>query len=162
MARYEEKVLYSDRPEAVRYMPLPNGKADVWIRYDIRQELDSENNRGWSAREVYLQTAQSQAEIEANAVNIFLSESGIQKALTDAVQDYMDKTVQKRNYDSIFTACSYATSTNAKFRAEGDACVAWRDAVWDLCYTILNDVIAGLRAIPTKEELLAELPVLEW
>ena len=74
----------------------------------------------------------------------------------------MDKTVQKRNYDSIFTACSYATSTNAKFRAEGDACVAWRDAVWDLCYTILNDVIAGLRAIPTKEELLAELPVLEW
>ena len=155
--QYTEKVVYGEQPETVRYMPLPNGKADVWIRHDIRQEPDGENNLIWLAREVYLQTAQSQAEIESNAVGIFLKESGIQQTLTDAVQDWMDVTVGKRNYDSIFTACSYANSTNAKFRAEGEACVAWRDRVWERCYAILEEVMAGLRAIPTVDELLAQL-----
>lgn len=111
----------------------------------------------WFAREVYLQTVQSQAEIEANAARVFLKESGIQKALTQAVQDWMDETVSVRNYDNIFTACSYANSTDTKFRAEGEACVAWRDRVWKRCYAILDEVMAGLRVIPTTQELLAEL-----
>ena len=89
--------------------------------------------------------------------NIYAMASGIKKMLTQAVQDWMDTTVQENGYDNIFTACSYANSTNTKFRAEAEACIAWRDRVWEYCYAALDEVIAGLREIPTAEELLAEL-----
>lgn len=129
----------------------------MWIRHDIRQE-EQEEGIVWLAREVYLQTVQSQAEIEAEAPRIFLRESGIQKKLTDAVQGWMDEKVHRdKDYDNIFTACSYANSTDDKFRAEGETCVAWRDRVWRYCYNVLDEVMAGRRSIPTVEELLAEL-----
>lgn len=86
----------------------------------------------------------------------------IQKMLTDGVQAYMDTKAQERGYDNIHTACSYANSTDEVFKAEGTACLAWRDSVWRKCYTILDEVKAGKRAIPTLEEVIAELPVLVW
>lgn len=86
----------------------------------------------------------------------------IQAQLTAAVQNWMDKTVQQRNYDNIHTACTYAYSTDETFKAEGAACLAWRDNVWRTCYNILNEVLAGTREIPTEEDLIAELPKLEW
>ncbi len=86
----------------------------------------------------------------------------VQQQLTAAVQAYMDTTVQQRGYDNIHTACTYANSTDHIFAAEGLACVKWRDAVWRKCYDLLAEVKAGTRAIPTAEEVIAELPVLEW
>ncbi len=86
----------------------------------------------------------------------------IQASLTAAVQNYMDTTVQARNYDNINSACTYANSTDHIFAAEGVACVKWRDAVWRKCYDILAEVKAGTRAIPAAEEVIAELPALEW
>ena len=91
-----------------------------------------------------------------------LTEEQIQAHLTQVVQNYMDKTVQTRGYDNIHTACTYANSTDETFKAEGTACVAWRDAVWRKCYDILAEVKAGTREIPTEEELISELPKLEW
>ena len=91
-----------------------------------------------------------------------LTEEQIQAHLTQVVQNYMDKTVQTRGYDNIHTACTYANSTDETFKAEGTACVVWRDAVWRKCYDILAEVKAGTREIPTEEELLAELPALNW
>jgi hypothetical protein len=86
----------------------------------------------------------------------------IKKRLTDGVQNYMDATVQTRGYDNIHTACTYVSSTDEVFKAEGTACLAWRDSVWRTCYNILDEVKAGKRAIPTLEEVIAELPVLVW
>ena len=86
----------------------------------------------------------------------------IQKTLTDGVQAYMNTKAQERGYDNIHTACSYANSTDEVFKAEGVACLAWRDSVWRKCYNILDEVKAGKRAIPTLEEVIAELPVLVW
>lgn len=128
----------------------------MWIRHDIRQE-EEEECIVWLAREVYLQTVQSQAEIEADAPRIFLRESGIQKKLTDAVQNWMDRRAQERGYDNIASACSYIQSTDAVFQAEAEVCVAWRDRVWRYCYNVLDQVMAGQRTIPTAEDLLAEL-----
>lgn len=156
MAEYYEKVQYSEQPEQVRYRTRPDGKADVWIRHDIRQE-EEEEGIVWLAREVYLQTVQSQAEIEADAPRIFLRESGIQKRLTDAVQNWMDRRAQERGYDNIASACSYIQSTDDVFQAEAEVCVAWRDRVWRYCYNVLDEVMAGRRSIPTVEGLLAEL-----
>lgn len=86
----------------------------------------------------------------------------IKVRLTAVVQSWMDKTVQARNYDSILTACSYAGSADEKFNAEGTACKAWRDRVWRTCYAIEDEVLAGTRKVPTEEELITELPELEW
>ena len=86
----------------------------------------------------------------------------LQQYFEDAIEAYMDSVVQTRNYKNIHTAASYVNSTNEKFAKEGAACNKWRDDVWDKCYAILGEVKAGERPIPTSEEVIAELPVLEW
>jgi hypothetical protein len=80
----------------------------------------------------------------------------------NAIQAMLDTKVQERRYLSILSACSYAASTNATFKAEADACTAWRDAVWLKAYSVLDEVEAGTVAQPTIPELLAMLPALTW
>ena len=82
--------------------------------------------------------------------------------LTSAIQSMLDETAKERGYDSILSLCTYATSTAAKFAAEGQAGVSWRDEVWAKGYAILADVESGARAIPTVDEFLAELPNFAW
>jgi hypothetical protein len=84
------------------------------------------------------------------------------QTLTDIVQAYMDLTVKERGYDTILSLCSYATSTVPQFRAEAQAGVLWRDQCWSYGYGILAQVLAGQRAIPTVEEVMAELPQIKW
>lgn len=83
-------------------------------------------------------------------------------ALTAAVQRHLDATARTHNYDGILSLCSYATSTNPKFGSEGMAGVAWRDAVWLKCYSIMADVQAGKQAVPTEADLIAALPTMTW
>ena len=90
------------------------------------------------------------------------TEDELQQYFEDAIEAYMDSVVQTRNYKNIHTAASYVNSTNEKFAREGAACNKWRDDVWDMCYAILAEVKAGARAVPTLEEVIAELPLLEW
>jgi hypothetical protein len=85
----------------------------------------------------------------------------LQKQLTDAVQRYMDSIAQSKGYDNIFSAATYAEeSVIPKFQAEGIAFRKWRSEVWDFCYAYLNDVTNGIKAIPTVEQLISELPSL--
>lgn len=81
---------------------------------------------------------------------------------TAAVQKRLDDFARTRNYDGIMSAATYATSTVPTFKAEGQYAVEARDATWAKCYEVLAAVEAGSRPIPTLDELLAELPVLEW
>lgn len=80
-------------------------------------------------------------------------------AYTRAVQADMDAAARAKGYDSILSACSYASVANP-FQAEGVAFLEWRSACWAACYGILAAVQAGERPAPTAVELLAELPVL--
>jgi len=82
--------------------------------------------------------------------------------LTLAVQGHLDTTARQRGYDSVLSATTYATSGSAKFKAEGQACVAWRDGVWAKCYAIMADVTGGLRSVPTPQMLISELPAIVW
>ena len=100
-------------------------------------------------------------EVVANPIYIPTQEE-IKQMFTDTIQKYLDTTAQGRRYDNIFTAISYVNSTDETFAREAKACLEWRDKVWRTCYNVLDDVEAGLREIPTIEELMAELPVIEW
>lgn len=86
----------------------------------------------------------------------------ITAAIVTAVQRHLDTTARSRNYDGILSLCSYATSTDPVFAAEGAAGIAWRDACWRYCYQALAEVQAGQRPMPTPEEAIAELPVMVW
>lgn len=90
------------------------------------------------------------------------SEEEVQAALTDAIQQHLDETARTHAYDGILSLCTYASSPNPKFAAEGQAGVDWRDACWTKGYEILAECQAGTRAVPTREELVAELPMMVW
>jgi len=79
-----------------------------------------------------------------------------------SVQSMLDAKARERRYDGILSACTYATSLNERFQAEGQACVEWRDAVWARCYDLLGQVNSGTIPQPTLADLLAMLPALEW
>lgn len=81
---------------------------------------------------------------------------------TAAIQAVLDATAKTRNYDGILSACTYATSTVDKFRAEGQACVEYRDKVWAFGYDLLGKVEAGQAPAPAIVDLASMLPQIEW
>jgi hypothetical protein len=87
----------------------------------------------------------------------------IKSEITTAVQNHLDNFAKTRNYDSILSACTYATSTVAQFANEGQLCVNLRDATWAKLYQIMQEVEAGTRPMPTGfADIEAELPELSW
>lgn len=82
---------------------------------------------------------------------------------TAAIQKRLDDFARTRNYDSILSACTYATSAVTKFNTEGQACVNLRDATWAAAYDILAEVEAGNRPMPQNlNDIEADLPALVW
>lgn len=86
----------------------------------------------------------------------------ILETMRKAIQAHLDTKPKERLYDGILSLCTYATSTNIKFAAEGQAGVVWRDACWAKGYEIMAEVQAGTREIPTVERLLSEMPEFSW
>ena len=80
-------------------------------------------------------------------------------SITSAIQNALDDFARTRGYDDIRSACTYALSADAAFRAEGEYCMALRDATWREAWNLLDEVKAGVRAIPSEAEVMALLPV---
>ena len=84
-------------------------------------------------------------------------------AFRRAVQAYVDATAQSRDYDSGNSLASYTASTVEAWRAEAEAFVAWRDAVWSDVIERLAQVEAGDVEPPeSPDALIASLPDIDW
>ena len=86
----------------------------------------------------------------------------LQAQLTLTVQAFLDATPIAHGYDGILSLCTYATSSNPKFASEGQAGVLWRDEVWGKAHEVMLEVQSGTRPAPTRDELIALLPVMQW
>ncbi len=100
--------------------------------------------------------------VEKTPEEVVISIADAKRNLQNAVQNRLDSFAQTRNYNSMLSCCSYATSTNTKFQQEAQYCVQMRDAYWSACYSILQQFESGQRSMPTIEQLLGELLVLQW
>ncbi len=78
--------------------------------------------------------------------------------INNAIQNHLDTKAQEFKYDNMMSARSYAGYTNP-FQAEAQALATWCADCWATAGTIQADVEAGNRAMPTVDEVLAELPV---
>lgn len=80
-----------------------------------------------------------------------------------AARKVMDEKVKEHDYQyGIDNACTYVSSSVPAYKADAEALVAWRDAVWVTAYQIFAEVQAGQRAAPTISKFLSELPALTW
>lgn len=98
-------------------------------------------------------------EIVANAAP---SAEEQKKVYESAVQSHLDATAQSRGYDNTYTCLSYLNSTDEQWKRESNAFNAWRDSVWRKAHEILNAFMAGEIAQPSVEEVIAQLPPIDW
>lgn len=127
-----------------RSAQLQNGQwVQVWAvenKYQTQQEADA-----------------AQAEHDALQVQALI------RSVQERTQQRLDSFAATRLYSGMLSLCTYATSTNPKFAAEGQYGVEVRDQTWATLYAILADVQAGNRPMPSGfEDIEAELPALVW
>lgn len=84
----------------------------------------------------------------------------LQAQLEAVVQSYMDSQAKARGYDDLRASISYRGDANVTWAHEADVFFAWRSSVWTTCLSVMNDVQAGKRVVPTEAELIALLPAL--
>lgn len=78
-----------------------------------------------------------------------------------ALTAHLDKVAAERRYDNRIT-CSLRAGYPGPYQAEGIAFATWMDTCLYAAYELLQKIQAGTAAIPTVEEFIASLPVLQW
>jgi hypothetical protein len=120
---------------------------------DVIEETPVEVNGVWK---------QSWTIIPAPTEEIERRVQALKGILQRAVQSKLDDFARTRNYDNILSCTTYYNSAVSKFQQEAQYCIQMRDAYWSACYSILQQFESGQRSMPTVEQLLGELPVLQW
>lgn len=81
---------------------------------------------------------------------------------TAALKRHLDFIARARDYDSEQSIISYLSSTNATWRSEAVAYLAWRDSVWDAAYNVFDLVESGTIEVPPLVEFIENLPKITW
>lgn len=131
----------------------------IWI--DV---TDKECDIGWKVytNERYEVVLEPPIETSNKQLTAEVQNERIKKRLLRVVDRYLDKTVQERGYDNIAKCVTYEGDIDPIFNAEGTAAKQWRSKVYRHLYNVLAQVEAGEREIPTAQELIEELPKIEW
>lgn len=98
---------------------------------------------------------------ELEAAYLSAAEKKAQASLTAALNRFLDSKASERRYDNRFT-CALRAAFAGPFQAEGIAFATWLDQCNITAYSIMAECKAGVRPIPTEQELIAEMPVLVW
>lgn len=83
-------------------------------------------------------------------------------AYQSAIEAHVDAVAGQRQYTDAVSIATYVSSTNEQWAAEASAFIAWRDSVWLYAFAELAKAEGGQRTIPTIDEFIGELPVIEW
>lgn len=146
-------------PEGYAWVfPAPQPTYDP-ITHSVREIAPELTDKGhWEQRwEVVALPA------EAVAANQAAKAEQIKASIVQATQARLDDFARERGYDDIKSASGYVGCSVARFAAEGAYCRDARAETWDALYTMLAEVEAGTRLIPTGySDIEPELPVLEW
>lgn len=81
------------------------------------------------------------------------------KAMEEAIEAHINTTVKAKGYNSQDSIAKYLVDGNP-FYTECKAISLWIGSVWAYLHQVQADVMSGVRAEPTAEELISELPVL--
>lgn len=79
-----------------------------------------------------------------------------------AIEGHLNATAASKGYSSSLSVVSYSDDPNPQYAAEAAAFKAWRSAVWSYVYEELAKVQGGLRLPPSPDELVADLPAIDW
>ena len=61
------KARYTERPDSIKYMPLPSGEADIWICKNISEITEPETGSiGYEADEAYIRISATEEEISSD------------------------------------------------------------------------------------------------
>lgn len=95
--------------------------------------------------------------------NLLKTPDVILSEITYEITKRLDAFAKTRQYDSIVSACTYATSKVQQFQTEGQCCEDLRDQTWAVAFDILAEVSAGTRpAITSYSDVESLLPALVW
>jgi hypothetical protein len=87
----------------------------------------------------------------------------IKASIVQATQARLDAFARERSYDDIKSASDYAGCSVPRFATEGTYCRDARAETWDALYTMLAEVQAGTRPMPSGfADIEPELPALVW
>lgn len=71
----------------------------------------------------------------------------------------LDELAKEWKYDSMTEVATYLTSKVAKYKAEAEILIAWRDSTWETCDAIIAKIENAAEDAPTTvEDFLAKLP----
>lgn len=78
-----------------------------------------------------------------------------------AIEEVLNSKAKEKMYQSATSIATYTASTNPVWKAEADAFVAWRDAVYVYGLNILSQVQSGGEE-PSIPDMIAGMPTLTW
>lgn len=76
------------------------------------------------------------------------------------ISQFLDRAVQRKQYDTVISATSWNLSAIDQYKAEGAEAAAYRDQVWQLFSQLVAGVQAGTTPLPEIADWFASLPVL--
>lgn len=161
------EVIEAKKPSCTEVQYLVDGNVEL---------VDDVPIKGWKVVDRFSDTAEyteldgtvipamtkEEQEVKFYADKTEAEAKALKGAYTTAMENFMDAQANTKGYTSRYTASLRVNSTVAKFKAEGQAYMDWMDTCYNLGYTVLAEVVNGIRPMPTIEEFLAELPKLDW
>lgn len=106
----------------------------------------------------------SEWEAEGNVIQAYSPPPPTLSDFQTAIQAHVDQVAQSKQYNDAVTLASYDTENqpNPVWKAEASSFVVWRSSVWEYVNAQLLLFEQNQREIPTIEEFLEELPIIEW